>query len=148
MELSFEAEAYRIFLEDYVMRVCSSKHLWPGSFFQHLSWWPRSLWSSPLSYSVSLCFLSFLFFTPFTTHSPIMIHDLELLTSPPTPSPLLLFLYFLQCLAGTESRRSGERHEEVAVAGWMEDRWSPARGRLRGQASHKSIWRVHPGLPA
>lgn len=99
----------------------------------------------PLSLPPSLPYLLSMFFP---THSVLMINEVESLTSPPALSPLLLFHRFLQRLACTESRRSRGSLEGVGVASWMEDRWSPARGWLRGQESHKSIWHVHPGLPA
>ncbi len=164
MALSFKAGTCKIFLDDLMLWDSLQQWTPPASSWFLVHQTPQVTEAAGhqvitagqihLSLSVSasslISFPAFHVLPPLTTHSPIMINDLEPLTSPlaPSPLPILLFLRFLQRLAGTESRRSGGREEGVAVAGWMEDRWSPARGRLRGQASHKSTWRVHPGLAA
>lgn len=40
-----------------------------------------------------------------------------------------------------------KRHEAQDGKGWLDGRWSWARGQLQGQLSHKSMWHVHSGLP-
>lgn len=92
------------------------EHLWPalGSWFiKH----PRSqrllgtkssrlARSTALSISSLAPFPTLHVFSPLTTHSPIMINDLEPLTSPPTPPPPIPLP---PALAGTEAKRSRGR---------------------------------------
>lgn len=119
--------------------------LWPALdswFIKHLSWPPTSRLarSTPLS----LLYLLSMFFPQLqpTAQQWSMTWSFTFRPFTPPSFPPLPPAF------GGHWVHEGHKEEGVVVAGWMEDRWSPAWGRLQGQASHKSMWRVHPGLPA
>lgn len=78
---------------------------------------------------------------PFTPARPVMINDLEPLTSPLLPFSATVSSTLFPSEAWGDEWGGGMWW----ALGWTTGGVQP---RLRGQASHKSSWRVHPGLSA